>query len=297
MSLLSRIFNKISCTATGTQQPERVVVKTVERAGREPLPPGFIIGVYRSGTTLLRYVLDSHKNIAVPPETNFLNGAAGLWGNEWYQKGLQGMGVDEEGLRRQLRAFAGDLFDDYAVAKGKQRWFDKTPSYIDILEFLDAVFGEQCRYIMLYRHGLDVANSMANMHGMDVNRGPGRKFAELYPDSARLSNARYWAEHCEKMLAFEATHPQQCFRVLYEQYSSQPEIYLPPLFEFIGEEWDGQVLKFYKQQHDSGLQDYKVRESKGFVPNTGTYKSWPEEEIARAMEIVAPTMEKLGYEI
>lgn len=32
---------------------------------------GFLIGVYRSGTTLLRYILDSHSKIAVPPETNY----------------------------------------------------------------------------------------------------------------------------------------------------------------------------------------------------------------------------------
>lgn len=55
---------------------ERVVVREINAAERRRLAPGFIIGVYRSGTTLLRFVLDSHPNIAVPPESNFLNGLA-----------------------------------------------------------------------------------------------------------------------------------------------------------------------------------------------------------------------------
>jgi protein-tyrosine sulfotransferase len=295
MNLLDRIIKKITTSSSGPQVRERVVVKTVERGTRESLPPGFIIGVYRSGTTLLRYVLDSHKNIAVPPESNFLNGLAAFHDDEWYRKGLQGMGVDEDGLGRHLRSFAGDLFDDYAIAKGKRRWFDKTPSYVDILEFLNSVFGEECRYIMLYRHGLDVANSMARMYENDVNRGPGRKFAGQYPDAPHLTNLRYWVEQCEKMLAFEAANQAQCFRITYEEYSAEPEVYLPPLFEFLGEEWDPQVLEFYKQQHDYGLQDFKAEESKGFVPNTGSYKSWPEAEISQAMEIAGPTLKKLGY--
>lgn len=297
MNLTQRIFNRIRGLFASPAVRERVVVRTVDRSARTPLKPGFIIGVYRSGTTLLRYVLDSHGNIAVPPETNFLLGAAELWRNDWYKKGLQGAGVDESGLIGHLRDFTGGVFDDYAAAKGKGRWLDKTPAYVDALDFIDAVFGEECRYVMLYRHGLDVANSMSQMHGNDVNRGPGRKFAEQYPGSPHLTNARYWAEQCEKMLAFEAAHPRQCFRIHYEQYSSEPARYLPPLFEFLGEPWDPQVLEFSGKQHDFGLQDSKVLESTGFTPNTQVYKSWPQDEIARAREIVGPTMKKLGYEI
>lgn len=281
----------------GAPVRERTVVKTVDLTRRDPLKPGFIVGVYRSGTTLLRFVLDSHPNIAVPPESNFLNGLADLWRNDWYGKGLQGVGVDREGLRERLRGFAGGIFDAYALAKGKRRWFDKTPSYVDILDFLPEVFGPECRYIMLYRHGLDVANSMAEMHGHDVNRGPGRRFALEYPDAPRLTNTRYWVEQCERMHAFEAAHPGQCFRLLYEEYASEPARYLPPLFAFLGEEWDPAVLDFASKQHDFGLQDSKILERSDFAPNIGTYKAWPAAELTRALEIAGPTLQKLGYTV
>src|SRR6185369_11947595 len=36
------------------------------------LPVPFIVGSPRSGTTLLRFMLDSHPELAIPPETGFL---------------------------------------------------------------------------------------------------------------------------------------------------------------------------------------------------------------------------------
>lgn len=273
---------------------ERVVVRVLDSSRRKRLPPGFIVGVYRSGTTLLRFVLDSHPHIAVPPESNFLNGVANLWKDEWFRKGFQGAGVDADGLRERLRDFAGAIFDDYALAKGKQRWFDKTPSYTDQLELLDALFGAECRYIMLYRHGLDVATSMTRMQQGNVQNGPGKRFAQRY-SATRVCNAAYWAEQCERMLAFEATHPAQCFRLRYEDYAGDPERFLPPLFAFLGEPWNPDVLRFAEQSHDSGLQDSKVLETRDFRPNTGTWRDWPEDELAQARELLTPTLSKLGY--
>ncbi len=38
-----------------------------------PRPPApFVVGMTRSGTTLLRLMLDSHPELSIPPETHFL---------------------------------------------------------------------------------------------------------------------------------------------------------------------------------------------------------------------------------
>ncbi|TMA46731.1 MAG: sulfotransferase [Deltaproteobacteria bacterium] len=39
-------------------------------------PAPFIVGVGRSGTTLLRLMLDAHPYLAIPPETHFIPLAA-----------------------------------------------------------------------------------------------------------------------------------------------------------------------------------------------------------------------------
>jgi len=275
---------------------DRTVVKVVERQPQR-LQPGFIIGVYRSGTTLLRYVLDSHSHIAVPPESNYLQSLAGFAEDPWVRKGFTGIGVNEDGLLQHLRDFAWTPLDDYANAKGKQRWFDKTPSYTNILPFLNSLFGPECRYIMLYRHGLDVANSMANGHAQNVIYGPAKRYVTDTGATPRLGYTRYWVDQCQKMLDFEAAHPGQCLRLRYEDYAGDPEAQLPKLFEFIGEPWEPEVLEFYKQPHDFGLQDHKVGETRGFAPSTGNYRQWPQADIDASAEAAAEMLALLGYQL
>lgn len=297
MNPLQRIANKIIRIIEGPPVRERTLVKVVNASERNRLKPCFLIGVYRSGTTLLRYVLDSHSNIAVPPETNFLHSLKEMHDSEWITKGLQGVGVDESGLKERLRDFAGNIFDDYALAKGKGRWVDKTPSYIDILDFIHALFGENGQYIMLYRHGLDVANSLTLAYERNTFAGPAKRYADEYKDAPRLAYTSYWVDQCNKMLAFEEKYPAQCFRILYELFAAEPAKYLPPLFAFLGESWEPEVLDFAGKQHDFGLQDYKILETKKFTPRTDTYRDWPETDLSQARRIAESTLQRLGYDV
>jgi len=47
-------------------EPRAVSHKSMQAA------PVFLIGCHRSGTTLMRYLLDAHPNLACPPESKFL---------------------------------------------------------------------------------------------------------------------------------------------------------------------------------------------------------------------------------
>lgn len=297
MDLVKRLLNRIKRIVSPPPYRDRIVVRVVSSDAAYQSPPCFLIGVYRSGTTLLRFVLDSHSNLAVPPETNFLYEMAGVWRSEWARKGLKGAGVDKETMRSLYRNTADRVLNNYALAKGKSRWIDKTPAYTGILDFLDFVYGGECRYIMLYRQGLDVANSLARMYTKNVLGGPAKTYADNMTGPARIIFARYWAEECEKMLEFEKKHPGRCHRIHYEQYASEPEKYLPPLFDFLDEPWEPDVLQFNEKQHDFGLQDSIIASTRTFVPRTGNYRRWEKEEIESAMEFAAAAMEQLGYSV
>ncbi len=298
MQLARRIAIRLKRLVEAPPPRERTVVKIVQAEQVTRLPAGFVVGVYRSGTTLLRYVLDSHSRIAVPPESNFLMTLAELYTVDWNRKGLQGVGLDEAALFERLRPFAGNIFDAYAIAKGKHRWFDKTPSYLEILEFLDRLFGAETRYIMLYRHGLDVAHSMAaGTESGTVFGGAAKRYGEEYKESARIGYSKYWVESCKKMFKFEMAHPERCYRLRYEDFSTDPVRHLAPLFEFLGEMWEPDVLNFAENPHDFGLQDDKIIETKRFQPRIGNYKEWSKDEITRAAQIAGPTLASLGYEI
>ncbi|MBZ4660583.1 MAG: sulfotransferase [Desulfacinum sp.] len=295
--LLERGLRKVLRILEGPPVRRETVVKVVDPSARKRCPPCFLVGVYRSGTTLLRYVLDSHSRIAVPPETNFLTSLAEMWASDWMRKGLRGVGVDEEGLLERLRDFAWTIYDDYALAKGKARWVDKTPSYVDILDFIDRLFGPECRFIMLYRHGLDVAQSMAAAYTSDGLAGPAKHYADLFARSPRIAFARYWVDRCLMMIDFERKNPDRCHRILYEHYAEAPHHHLPQVFSFLGEEWEPDVLDYHLKPHDFGLQDYKIENARGFKPRTSTYRHWDRDEIAEAARMAAPVLEQLGYPV
>lgn len=269
----------------------------VRDEGSDHLPPGFVIGVYRSGSTLLRYILDSHSQIAVPPETIFLHPLAELWRSQWIRNGLGGLGLDETGILERLREFAWTLYDDYARAHGKGRWIDKTPAYVDDLDFLPRLFGDECKYILLYRNGLDSAESLAGMYPDPRAQGPVGRYCTDAGDPARLCCARYWAAQCRKMLAFEAAHSGQTLRLRYEDFVLNPQDTLPPVFEFLGVPWEPAVLDFAEHPHDQGLQDHKIRGTRGFQPRIHTWRTWPKPLLETVESEIREVMEALGYRL
>jgi Sulfotransferase family len=145
--------------------------------------PFFIVGSARSGTTLLRLMLNAHPEVAVPPESRFITQ---LWPS--------GESVEVEPLLEVLAAHprfaAWDLpidavraelegagvvpyaelirgvFRAYAHAHGKSRWGDKTPRYVEHIALLSNLLPD-ARFIHLIRDGRNVALSYA-----DVPFGP-----------------------------------------------------------------------------------------------------------------------------
>src|SRR2546430_13399132 len=59
MGPLSQIRRRAELAVARMRTPERP-------------PAPFVVGVPRSGTTLLRLMLDAHPELAIPPETHFL---------------------------------------------------------------------------------------------------------------------------------------------------------------------------------------------------------------------------------
>ena len=145
-----------------------------DAAGRPPAP--FVVGANRSGTTLLRMMLDAHPELTIPPETHFVpdviracdDGATAdevvevmTSHREW---GDFGLGADEvsERLRaldpltagEALRAFYGL----YAERAGKPRWGEKTPGYATNMVEIQRALPE-AHFVHLIRDGRDVALS------------------------------------------------------------------------------------------------------------------------------------------
>ena len=253
--------------------------------------PIFIIGVHRSGTTLLRLVLDSHSRIAVPRESVFLLPLSDMLRTESALQGLSALGFETEHVAVKLREFSDYFFNAYAAARGKPRWADKSPHYVECLDFVEKLYGPRCQYLFIYRHGLDVAHSI----------GPRQiKLAKPYQEAcgdAYRGAARYWAVQCRKMLDFEQRHRDRIFTLRYEELAQSPEPVARQIFEFLGEPWEPQVLEYYKQEHDvGGLEDAIASGSRGFQPSMHNYLKLPAELVQGMKREAGEMLEKLGYQ-
>jgi hypothetical protein len=141
-------------------------------------PPVLILGVRRSGTTLLRVMLDRHSELAVPDESYFVPQLA--------DRHLRRVDPDEfvDDLRRlntlaewevplervrsrlspgmPIGAAIGTVYTVYAEQEGKGRWGDKTPMYMQNLRLLERLFPDAL-FVHLIRDGRDAATSFLSM--------------------------------------------------------------------------------------------------------------------------------------
>lgn len=260
-----------------------------EQAGADPI---FIVGCHRSGTSLLRRIVDSHSQIACPPESKIISPLARLLRDGQSMAALESMGYDRAAVVGSLRGFVRGFFDQYARARGKPRWADKTPNYVDCLPELYELFGSGARFVILYRHGLDVAHSLADPH-RDFRAL--RESVERWGGPPEVAAGHYWSEQMRKIDEFQANHAKSCYRVRYEDLTSQPERTLRGLFDWLGEPWEPEGMEYGRFPHDAGFEDPDVRRHRRIVPNTRKHEEWPMELQARVREACEPMLSRLGY--
>jgi len=140
--------------------------------------PLIILGVGRSGTTLLRVMLDRNTTLAIPYETFFVPQLAHRHGrrpsiDEFVEdlgrlRTLYDWGIRPEDVRPRLRkgmttseALAA-IFETYADRQGKPRWGDKTPLYMQQLPLLERLFPDAL-WVHLVRDGRDAALSFLEL--------------------------------------------------------------------------------------------------------------------------------------
>ena len=103
--------------------------------------PVFLVGCHRSGTTLARFLLDAHPNLACPPESKFIAGLKAFHDYPQCRPALFSLGFDEDDVLCESRRMIERFLGGFAGRQRKPRWIDKTPNYFRLLPFIDAVFG------------------------------------------------------------------------------------------------------------------------------------------------------------
>jgi len=220
--------------------------------------PVFIVGVNRSGTTLLRLILNAHPRIAIPEELNYFNPWIDAhWADRapdakgfrrrvhWYlhEKLPAGVlpGIDLKTLEDEVVARA-EMYDWRAVYEGalsawadrhgKARWGEKTPGNLFYVDTLRTMFPE-AQFLHLVRDPRAGVQSMqkTSFFGEDI-----------------AINALNRRKYLREGLHRDATMPSdRWMRVRYEDLLHAPEKTTRTLCDFLGERFTPSMLTYYER--------------------------------------------------
>jgi hypothetical protein len=209
----------------------------------------FVLALPRTGSTVLRLILDTHPEIFCPDELHLGRLLKALYDtNE---------GLAEAGGTAAINASLIDPASPWAAATGrtvaemlataasrksKSLWCDKSPSNLEHLAIIAKLLPGS-RYVLLHRHCLDFAISCLRFSTYGF-------FLQVVEDYVRKDHrnflralVRAWNDHTRELLRFEAEHAGDCHRLRYEDLVTSPEDTSRRLFEFLGVPFDPQMLQ------------------------------------------------------
>ena len=201
--------------------------------------PVFVLCNGRSGSTLLRFLLDAHPELACPPETN-LPSLCGQLATVWSliegaplsaNRGDEPPDIPDAaiaGVRETMDRMVGS----YLERRGKKRYCDKSLGTARFTELLLRVYPE-ARFICLYRHPMDVIASGMEACPWGLNGYGFDPYIATTPGNAVLALARFWADNAAETLAAEDRFPDRCLRVRYEDLVTDPEGTAARVFGFL----------------------------------------------------------------
>jgi hypothetical protein len=245
--LRKRALNVALARATGFE-----LRRVGARRPRAPVPgdrllkaPVFVLCTVRSGSTLLRVVLNSHSRIHAPQELHLRDLAVGVT-SPYADQALRELGLDG----RQLEYLLWDrlLHRELAIS-GKRVLVNKTPSDVFIADRIVECWPD-ARFIFLLRHPGAVARSRQALRPQDTPE-QNAAMVRLYGDA--LEDAR----RCHGGIT-----------VRYEKLASDPVPVTQEVCRYLGVPWEPEMIDYGRQDHGryrAGLGDWKDKIRSGTV--------------------------------
>jgi sulfotransferase family protein len=269
-------------------------------------PPLVVLGVSRSGTTLLRVMLDRSSGIGIPDESFFVPLLARRHGStvdadrflddvariptirSW------GVRVDDVRPRVSSGMATGDaiaaIFEAYAERHGKPRWGDKTPMYMRHIPLLERLFPE-AQYVHLVRDGRDAALSFLEM--------PAGTFTRNWAHPTTPAQfACLWRKEVSAARALgDRVGDGRYHEVRYEELVSDPEREASAICRFAGIPFEPEMLA-YAGTVDVSDKPHQLRLRR---PPTPGVRSWREDmspsDVAAFEAVAGDLLEELGYAV
>lgn len=246
----------------------------------------FLVGCERSGTTLLRLMLNAHPNIAIPEESHFIvrllqhfksdeilrpeqvKEAFDIlvnfrrwqeWDNSKEQLWLKLQAIPAPSLKDIVNC----AFELKLEETGKAIWGDKTPKHVMHIQFLKEMYPD-AKFIHLIRDGRDVCLSYL-------------KTGWLGPWVSKIS--QYWSVRVQKASESKQTLPAgKYLEIRYEDLVVNPEQVLREVSLFLGEDYTPAMLE-YSDNFEKNLasRELKIHQKLKRQPSSEDLSRWRRE--------------------
>ena len=263
----------------------------------------FIVGCPRSGTTLLRRMVDAHPRISITHETHWIPKLVDCPPADLPRVLAEHPRSATLGIeRRELEALPHDsytgfveaLFDHYGSVRGKPIVGDKVPGYVREIPLLHRLF-PTARFVHLVRDGRDVVLSALDWERKAEDM---RRRFPTWEEAPAATAALWWRWNVlHGHRSGRELGPHRYHELRYEALVEDPERALKRLCEFLGVEFDDAMLRFHegRTRHDPGLSAKKA-----WLPPTPGLRDWksqmPHEHVEQFEAAAGDALDALGYE-
>jgi hypothetical protein len=265
-----------------------------------------ILGMPRSGTTLVAKLIGAHPRIHCAVETNLLRSASRFLREEPFSQdlsigvrsGLSFWGFSHNQVTDSLRQHVFGYYREMRDRAGKTRWAEKTAFDAFHLPEIGQLCDQRCRYIAVTRHGLDVVCSLKELADqMEMYMDELHRYVQRYA-SPYEAFARAWSDVNVNLLRFVHQRPQQACLIKYEDLVGEPQRELQRVLDFLEEPTDVEELaqRALSGQRKFGFGDWKAHQaSQIYHSSVNRWKQLSNSTVNHLAPIIGPTLQKLGY--
>ncbi|XP_052546965.1 protein-tyrosine sulfotransferase 2 isoform X1 [Tympanuchus pallidicinctus] len=267
----------------------------VEYRYSKEMPLIFIGGVPRSGTTLMRAMLDAHPEVRCGEETRIIPRVLAMR-QAWSKSGREKMRLDEAGVTDQVLDAAMQAFILEVIAKHGEpaRYLcNKDPFTLKSSVYLSRLFPNS-KFLLMVRDGRASVHSMitrkVTIAGFDLNS---------YRDCLTKWNKAIEVMYSQCLEIGRS----RCLPVYYEQLVLHPEQSMHAIMKFLGISWSDTVLHHEELiGKPGGVSLSKIERSTDQVikpVNMEALSKWIGHipgDVLQDMAHIAPMLARLGYD-
>ncbi|XP_050504253.1 protein-tyrosine sulfotransferase [Diabrotica virgifera virgifera] len=257
------------------------------------MPLIFIGGVPRSGTTLMRAMLDAHPDIRCGQETRVIPRLLQMRFH-WLKSEKESVRLEQAGITKNVLDSAIAAFTLEIIAKHGEpapRLCNKDPLTIKMGTYVIDLF-PNAKFIFMVRDGRATAHSIISrkvtITGFDLTSY--RQCLKKWNTAVEAMN-----NQCKDL------GPDKCLRVPYEQLVLHPREWMKKVLKFLNVSWNDSVLH-HEDYINKGIELSKVERSSDQVikpVNLEALTKWVgkiPEDVIRDMADIAPMLSVLGYD-